>query len=248
MWIGKDGLLSTPAVSAVLRGREGGKAKGAFILTASHNPGGPTEDFGIKCEYAWGEGVGVAERGGSVARPPPVGAPTRVPRPCGCKPALSPPSSCTGSPSPSSPPPPPPRYNCANGGPAPEKLTDAIFEGTKSISAYYIADASLRVDTSRLGSHDYYVARAPAAGGGHGGFHVQAGGAGWAGGGSGRAPRPPAAHPAWTPHTGPHLFLLSESSPWARPSTQPATLPPNHDPPANPLRPFQPLNAALAPR
>ena len=128
MWIGKDGLLSTPAVSAVLRGREGGKAKGAFILTASHNPGGPTEDFGIKCEYAWGEGVGVAERGGSVARPP------------------------------------------------------------------------------------------------------------------------PAAHPAWTPHTGPHLFLLSESSPWARPSTQPATLPPNHDPPANPLRPFQPLNAALAPR
>eukprot|EP00968_Pinguiococcus_pyrenoidosus_P010122 scaffold803_cov310-Pinguiococcus_pyrenoidosus.AAC.35 len=48
--IGKDGLLSTPATSAVLRERVPvwQKAFGAFILTASHNPGGPEEDFGIK--------------------------------------------------------------------------------------------------------------------------------------------------------------------------------------------------------
>ena len=49
LWVGKDGLLSTPAVSAVIRSREGGfKAFGGFILSASHNPGGIDEDFGIK--------------------------------------------------------------------------------------------------------------------------------------------------------------------------------------------------------
>ena len=43
--IGKDGILSTPAVSNIIRKY---KANGGILLTASHNPGGPNADFGIK--------------------------------------------------------------------------------------------------------------------------------------------------------------------------------------------------------
>lgn len=43
--IGKDGILSTPAASNLIRKR---KATGGILLTASHNPGGPEYDFGIK--------------------------------------------------------------------------------------------------------------------------------------------------------------------------------------------------------
>lgn len=43
--IGQGGLLSTPAASCVIRKH---KALGGFVLSASHNPGGPEEDFGIK--------------------------------------------------------------------------------------------------------------------------------------------------------------------------------------------------------
>lgn len=48
IWVGENGLMSTPAVSATIRekGPVWQKAFGAFILTASHNPGGPDEDFG----------------------------------------------------------------------------------------------------------------------------------------------------------------------------------------------------------
>jgi len=43
--VGKDGILSTPAASNVIRKY---KANGGILLTASHNPGGPNADFGIK--------------------------------------------------------------------------------------------------------------------------------------------------------------------------------------------------------
>lgn len=49
--IGQDGLLSTPAASAVIRKYQ---AYGGIILSASHNPGGPDADFGIKFNAANG--------------------------------------------------------------------------------------------------------------------------------------------------------------------------------------------------
>jgi len=52
VYVGQDGYLCTPAASAVIRER---KAYGGFIMSASHNPGGPTEDWGIKFNYSAGE-------------------------------------------------------------------------------------------------------------------------------------------------------------------------------------------------
>ncbi|MBW4470389.1 MAG: alpha-D-glucose phosphate-specific phosphoglucomutase [Stenomitos rutilans HA7619-LM2] len=85
--VGQGGILSTPAASCVIRKNH---AFGGIILSASHNPGGPTEDFGIK-------------------------------------------------------------YNISNGGPAPEKVTEAIFAHSKSIAQYKILDAP-DVDLDALGS------------------------------------------------------------------------------------------------
>lgn len=87
--IGRGGLLSTPAASHVIR-KYG--ADGGLILSASHNPGGPDADFGIK-------------------------------------------------------------FNIANGGPAPEKITNAIHARTMEIDRYLIADiADIHIDT--MGEHD----------------------------------------------------------------------------------------------
>ena len=90
--VGQNGLLSTPAASHLIRKY---KAFGGIILSASHNPGGPDGDFGIK-------------------------------------------------------------YNAGNGGPAPEKLTDAIYARTKAITTYRITtspDIALgRIGETRLGS------------------------------------------------------------------------------------------------
>ena len=49
--VGQDGLFSTPAVSNVIRKY---KTQGGIILSASHNPGGPDGDFGIKFNSANG--------------------------------------------------------------------------------------------------------------------------------------------------------------------------------------------------
>ncbi len=74
--VGQGGILSTPAASHVIRKY---KTFGGIILSASHNPAGPDEDFGIK-------------------------------------------------------------YNTDNGGPAPEKITEAIFDNSKKITQYQLTD------------------------------------------------------------------------------------------------------------
>ncbi|EAQ90781.1 conserved hypothetical protein [Chaetomium globosum CBS 148.51] len=88
--IGQDGILSTPAASHLIRKR---KATGGILLTASHNPGGPQNDFGIK-------------------------------------------------------------YNLAHGGPAPESVTNKIFETSKTLTSYKIASIS-DVDISTVGTRTY---------------------------------------------------------------------------------------------
>ncbi|XP_010272614.1 PREDICTED: phosphoglucomutase, chloroplastic isoform X1 [Nelumbo nucifera] len=50
--VGREGIVSTPAVSAVIRKR---RANGGFIMSASHNPGGPEYDWGIKFNYNSGQ-------------------------------------------------------------------------------------------------------------------------------------------------------------------------------------------------
>ncbi|MBR2267880.1 alpha-D-glucose phosphate-specific phosphoglucomutase [Sphingobium sp.] len=85
--VGQGGILSTPAASHLIRSSG---AFGGLVLSASHNPGGPDEDFGIK-------------------------------------------------------------YNVSNGGPAPEKVTDAIHARTLTIDSYRILDAA-DVDIDTLGT------------------------------------------------------------------------------------------------
>jgi len=84
--VGRGGLLSTPAASHVIRKH---RAFGGIILSASHNPGGPTEDFGIK-------------------------------------------------------------YNIGNGGPATERITEAIYVRTREIEEYRIL-AAADVDLDAVG-------------------------------------------------------------------------------------------------
>lgn len=89
--VGQGGLLSTPAASHLIRLN---KTDGGIILSASHNPGGIDEDFGIK-------------------------------------------------------------FNTANGGPAPEGVTDAIYARTQTLDAYRIWEMEApdihEIGTSMLG-------------------------------------------------------------------------------------------------
>ncbi len=86
--VGQGGILSTPAASHLIRSAG---AFGGLVLSASHNPGGPDEDFGIK-------------------------------------------------------------YNVGNGGPAPEKVTDAIHARTLAIDSYRIVDVE-DIDIDTLGTN-----------------------------------------------------------------------------------------------
>ena len=86
--VGQGGILSTPAASAVIRRH---RARGGLVLSASHNPGGPDGDFGIK-------------------------------------------------------------YNIANGGPAPEAVTEAIYQRTQTIRQYRIFDTSDDIDLDKAGN------------------------------------------------------------------------------------------------
>jgi len=49
--VAHNGVMSTPAVSCVIRKYQ---TDGGIILTASHNPGGPENDFGIKFNISSG--------------------------------------------------------------------------------------------------------------------------------------------------------------------------------------------------
>ncbi len=85
--VGQDGIFSTPAASHVIRKYA---ALGGLILSASHNPGGPDADFGIK-------------------------------------------------------------YNISNGGPAPEKYTDAFYQRSLEIDNYNIIEHA-DIDLDQVGS------------------------------------------------------------------------------------------------
>jgi len=104
VWCGTEGLLSTPAMSAVIRSRarglDGMSPFGGFILSASHNPGGIDEDFGIK-------------------------------------------------------------YNCENGGPAPEKVTNLIFKNTTTITEYKLCKTLPDIELSVPGSYALGTADCP---------------------------------------------------------------------------------------
>lgn len=55
LFIARDALMSTPAVSCVIRKRS---TDGGIVLTASHNPGGIDNDFGVKFNIANGGWLG----------------------------------------------------------------------------------------------------------------------------------------------------------------------------------------------
>ena len=84
--IGRGGLLSTPAMSCLIRKYD---TDGGIVLSASHNPGGPDADFGIK-------------------------------------------------------------FNGANGGPAPEAVTEAIYQQSLSIDKFLILDTA-DIELDRIG-------------------------------------------------------------------------------------------------
>ena len=92
--IGQNGLLSTPAASHIIRTYKE-KCTGGIILTASHNPGGPKNDMGIK-------------------------------------------------------------YNLSNGGPAPEPVTNKIWEISKHLTEYKIIEDFPKLKLDKLVENAQY--------------------------------------------------------------------------------------------
>ncbi|HBU14331.1 MAG TPA: alpha-D-glucose phosphate-specific phosphoglucomutase, partial [Gemmobacter sp.] len=84
--VGQNAVLSTPAASHLIRLNQ---TDGGLIMSASHNPGGPEEDFGVK-------------------------------------------------------------FNMPNGGPAPEAVTEAMYQRTTELTEYRISDAP-DIDLSAIG-------------------------------------------------------------------------------------------------
>jgi phosphoglucomutase len=91
VYLGQSGILSTPAASHLIRKN---KTLGGIILSASHNPGGPEGDFGIK-------------------------------------------------------------YNISNGGPAPESITDAIYQESLKLTQYKISDIQ-PINMDKTGTHQLF--------------------------------------------------------------------------------------------
>ena len=65
------------------------------------------------------------------------------------------------------------KYNCENGGPAPEKLTNAIYTNTTKIERYFIADEALAVDLDKLGTTHFMVQHREGGGAKMGPFTVE---------------------------------------------------------------------------
>ena len=86
--VGQGAVLSTPAASHLIRLN---KTDGGIIMSASHNPGGPNEDFGVK-------------------------------------------------------------FNMPNGGPAPEGVTEAMYQRTTEITEYKMLEAQ-DIDLGHIGRH-----------------------------------------------------------------------------------------------
>ncbi|CAF3925841.1 unnamed protein product [Adineta steineri] len=93
LFVARDGLMSTPSVSCVIRKRN---TDGGIVLTASHNPGGIDNDFGVK-------------------------------------------------------------FNISNGGPAPEAVTNSVYDKTRQLTHIRLCPTLINIDLLTLGKHTFEI-------------------------------------------------------------------------------------------